>query len=231
MPSLRAVLPLVFAVLAALSSATPVALQAAKLKRTTFEDRTGSVGLPAGWDIESAYRGQVQVGSGKGDYVMIGMPWTVLKPDRLQDLPAAGTVANARPGDLTRALAEVLAKNNRARLISVRSRRGPSIVAGAPGAYLMYEFETGGVRYSALGYFTTLDYGPSSPSWQLYGSAVFCPKPRFTKSLPTMMAIWKSWRVTGAEPAFGSQSAELDKVLNGRRDSYQKIQEQFRKEL
>lgn len=210
---------------------TAFAAQGIKLRETPFEDRTGSIGLPAGWSIESAYRGQVQAGTGKGDFVVLGMPWAILKPDRLQDLPAARTTPNARPGDLVRALGEVLVKNNRSRLLSVRSRQAPSIQNGVPAAYLLYEFSTGGVTYTALGYFTTLDYGPSSPTWQLYCSVVFCPKARFTKTLPTMLAVWKSWRVNGADPAFGSQSAALDKILQGRRDSYDKIQEQFRKNL
>lgn len=208
----------------------PAALQKGGLRPTRFPDGTGSIGLPAGWDIESANRGQVQVGNGKGDLLVLGMPWAVLRPGQLPGL-STETVANARTGDLRTALAQVLAKNTGSRLLSVRGRPAPSAQRGTPAAFLLYEFSSNGQVFTGLGYFATLDYGPSSPSWQLYSSAVIAPKARFTKSLPTMMAIWRSWKTNGADPLRGSQSEQLDKILQGRRDSYQKIQEQFRERL
>lgn len=218
------------AILAAVAATTLAAPQKGGLKQTGFPDGTGSIGLPAGWDIESANRGQVQVGNGKGELVILGMPWAVLRPDALPGLDTSRS-AQARPGDLFAALREVLAKNTGSRLLSVRGRPAPQAQQGAPAAFLLYEFESGGQTFTGLGYFATLDYGPSSPSWQLYSSAVIAPKARFTKSLPTMMAIWRSWRANGADPLRGSQSAELDEILRGRRESYEKIQAAFRAKL
>ena len=218
--------------LASVAVALPLAGGQAKLRPTPFPDGTGSIGLPEGWSLQGAYRGQVGAENGAGETVILGLPWTILKPGgSLGGYDAAAGVPTAAPGDIARAIGEVLAKKSGARLLSLRSRPGPVAVAGAPALYCLYEMEQGGTTLTALGYFTALDPGPTSPSWSLYSSAVIAPKARFVKSLPTLMAIWRSWKPNGADPLRGSQSAKLDEVLQGRKDSYQKIQDAFRKEL
>ncbi len=201
------------------------------LRTTAFPDGTGSIGLPAGWEIASANRGQVAASDGKGAAVVLGMPWTVLKTGTSLDEFDTSRTPKAASGDLLRALGEVLAKNAGSRLLSVRSRPAPSPVPGARAAYLFYEMESGGGTLTAVGYFAALDPGPTSPSWTLYASAVMASKARFARTLPTMMAMWRSWRANGADPLRGSQSAELDEILKDRRDSYERIQAAFRREL
>lgn len=206
--------------------------QAPRLKQTDFPDGTGSVGLPNGWQLGGAYRGSVQCTGPNGSGVVLGMPWTILRPDSsVAALPASGQTPMARTGDLATALREVVHKSVHCQLKSVRSRQAPSIFPGVPAVYYLYDYVQNGKTITALGYFTALDYGPSTPSWQLYSSAVAAPKEHFVKLLPTMLAIWKSWRPNGQAPKAGSESAKLDEILKGRRESFEKIQEEFRKLL
>jgi hypothetical protein len=202
------------------------------LKTTPFADGTGSIGLPSGWKITEAYRGTVTCVGPEKQAVVLGMPWTILRPDsEVATLPGQGRAAQAMVGDIPTALREVLTKNASARLLSLRTRDAPRAFPNVPAFHAMYEYEQGGRVYAAFGYLTTLDYGPSSPSWQFYASAVLAPKPRFLKDLPTLLAMWKSWRPNGQPPKAGSESAKFDELLRENRENYERMQAEFRKLL
>jgi hypothetical protein len=214
------------------SVVSPAAAQKIALKQKAFEDGTGSIGVAPGWQYGSAYRGSVQVRKADGSTVVLGMPWVLLRPDSsVATLPAAAQQAQAMPGDIGTALRQILAKNGGATLKSVRSRPAPAAVAGTRAVYLLYDFVANGKTYTALGYFTPLIYGGDSPSWQLYSSAVIAPRAVFLKQLPTMMAMWRSWRPNGQAPRKGSESATIDDLLKNRRESFERIQEAFRETL
>jgi len=205
----------------------PVAAQA--LHQTQFDDGTGSIGLPEGWHISGAYRGAVQCTGPNGAAIVMKMPWAILSPQSsLMGLPAAQQTPVAMPGDIMTALREVLQKKVGASLKSVRASR---VRGASPAYYLLYEYVQGGRSYTALGYFAPLTYGPSSPSWQLYSSAVVAPTPVFPKMLRTMLSMWRSWHPNGEEPLEGSSSAIFDKIMKQKRLSQEIIQEQFREQL
>jgi hypothetical protein len=222
--------------------------QVPKLKTTELEDGTGTIGLAPGWKITESYRGIVICKSPDGSGVVMGMPWTILRPDHpVTNMPerrAMGPVAIARVGDLPTALHEVLKVNSKARLISLRSRPAPSGLAGVPAVYFLYEFQRDGKTFVGLGYFSTIG-DPNDgtlPYWQLYSSAVIAPKERFVKNLPTMMAMWNSWRPNGKKPREGSNGALMDAVkeandrraqenLKSQQAMFDRMNEKFRREV
>lgn len=205
---------------------------AANLRQTPFPDGTGSIGLPEGWQIGYNYRGTVSCTGGNGLSVVLGYPWTIIPPNSsIIDLQGVQQQqAIARQGDVLTALKEVLTKRAGARLLSVRSRTAPASVAGVPAYYLMYEFSDKGVRYTAIGYFTSLIYGVQDP-WQLYASAIIAPTNSFVRNYPTLMAIWRSWKPNGQEPIASSQSGQIDELLRKRRERLDQMQEAFRQVL
>lgn len=213
--------PLRFAALVPLAVASFSA--SAQLHTTNLTDGTGTVGLPAGWNVRDSYHGQVTASNGEMDTVVLGMPWTVLDPAR--EMPGSGNgIARARTGNLVGALRALVASNG-GHLTSLRGRPATGI-NGAPGAIFMYEFTAGGKTFSAIGYFAALVF-PNSGVWSLYSSAVMAPKDRFMKELPTMMAIWHSWHPNGQPPTPGSPAAMVDEVIKGRQDSYEALNHQF----
>jgi hypothetical protein len=220
----------VLATAAAIVCTIPGYAQAPKLKTVPFADGTGSIGVAPGFRVGGVYRGAIQCNGPDGAWLNLGTPWAMISPgSSLTTLPTAATSAIAHPSDLSGALREVLAKNVKARLLSLNARPAPPAIPGAPAAYFLYEYEQNGRRFTALGYFTALVY--DNEQWQLYSSAVGAPKEVFIKKLPTMMAMWKSWRPNGKPPLAGSESAKIDEIIRDRMDSTERMQKEFRKLL
>lgn len=213
---------------AALPGAAPPAA-AQTLRQTPFDDGTGSIGLAPGWRIDSAYRGSVTCVGPGGAAVILGVPWAVFRPDT--SLAGAHQQPRAYPGDILGALREVLAKRGGAALRSVSGNQVPGAFPGVPAYYLLYEFEQNGRVMTGMGYFTTLDYGPSSPAWQLYSSAVVAPREQFPQVLQTMLRMWRAWRPNGREPREGSSSALFDSLMRERQLSHERISREFRRLL
>jgi hypothetical protein len=213
------------------------------LKTTELEDGTGTIGLAPGWKIDGSYRGTVGCKGPGGSAVVMGFPWVVQRPEHpVTNMPENPGGPKARLGDLPAALREVLA-HNKARLTSLRSRSAPSGLAGVPASYFLYEYERDGKTFVGLGYFTTIG-APEDvlPYWQLYSSAVIAPKERFMQDLPTMMAIWNSWRPNGKRPREGSNGALIDAIreanqkraqdtLKSQQEAFDRMNERFRKEI
>jgi hypothetical protein len=202
-----------------------------KLKTTEFPDGTGTIGLPPGWKIDGSYRGRVGCKGPNGSAVVMGFPWIVRRPDvDLPDVPGALPVARARVGDTATALREVL-KNNKATLTSLKSRPAPSGLEGVPAVYYLYEYQRDGKTTVGLGYFSTIYGGEPLPYWELYSSAMLAPKERFMKELPTLLAVYNSWRPNGKKPREGSDGAMWDAVIERnqkmRADSLKSQQEAF----
>ena len=157
-----------------------------------------------------------------------GFPWVIQRPDHpVTNMPENPGGAKARVGDLAGALREIL-KQNKARLTSLRSRPAPSGLPGVPAQYYLYEYQRAGKTLVGLGYFSSIgDNSGVLPYWQLYSSAVIAPKERFMQDLPTMMAIWNSWRPNGKRTREGSNGALIDAVNEAnRRRAAQTLKEQ-----
>ena len=220
------------AILGAIFLSAALAVSAQDLTRTNFEDGTGSIGLPPGWRIDNAYRGSVTCVGPNGAAVILKMPWVIVNPlSSVATLPTASQYPVVRRGDIIGALREVLKKYTSSRLLSVRGAVAPGHSAGVPAYYLMYEFEQNGVRKTGLGYFTPLDYGASSPVWELYSSAVIAPSDQFDEMVQPMLRMWRSWRPNGQEPREGSDSALFDKIMEENRLSNEFWRRQMREVL
>jgi hypothetical protein len=235
-------------------AAAPVKLQgkgpakpqnaAPPLKTTEFPDGTGTIGLPAGWRIDGAYRGAVGCKGPGGSAVVMGFPWVIQRPDHeVNNMAVRVEGPRARVGDLAGALREVLA-HNKGRLVSLRSKPAPSGLPGIPAVYFLYEYQRDGQTLVGMGYFSTIGDPNDTvlPYWQLYSSAVIAPKERFMKDLPTMMAIWNSWRPNGQKPREGSNSALIDAVneanrkraqdtLKSQQEAFDRMNEKFMREV
>ena len=215
-----------------------------KLKTTEFPDGTGTIGIPDGWRLDGAYRGTCGCKSDNGAGLIMGMGTPILRPDNpVAQMPETPmNIPRAKVGDLSGAIRSILEKGG-ARVKSLRSRPAPAASPGVPALYYLYEYQKpDGKLISSLGYFTTLGYPDSSPYWQLYNSYVYAPSATFMRDLPTMMAIWNTWRPNGAKPKAGSESAMLDAVLadnakrydetmKNQRESFERMQEAFRKTI
>lgn len=213
-----------------LGTTAPVAAQG--LTQTPFDDRTGSIGLAPGWQINNAYRGSVTCTGPNNSLVVLGLPWTIVNPNdgRIMTLPSVRQQPIARVGDIVGAWREVLAKRFGARLLSVRGNPTTGFSRGVPAYHLLYEYEQNGRRGVGLGYFTVLSYGPNDP-WQLYSSYVVAYREDFQQTVQTMVSMWRSWRPNGQEPREGSTSAMWDDILRERRLSYEFWQREFREQL
>lgn len=209
---------------------SPAAAQT--LKQTPFDDGTGSIGLPTGWQINNAYRGSVTCTGPNGAAVVLALPWMIVDPNSsVITLPSTAQHPIARPGDIGVALREVLQKRFGATLKSLHVAAATEFSPGVPAYYLLYEYERNGTAMTGLGYFTTLYYGQSSPGWQLYSSAVVAPREQFPQMVQTMLQMWRSWRPNGREPREGSSSALFDKILQDKQLSHERISKEFRKLL
>jgi hypothetical protein len=190
------------------------AAPAAKLKTTELTDGTGTIGLPEGWQITEAYRGTVFCRGPQNERVTMGHAFVISRPGHPAHQLGIPTGAPfAQDGDLAAALQGVLQKADN-KLISLRTRPAPQGLSEVPASYFLYELESKGKRYMALGYFTSIaDNDGTLPYWQLYCSVVMAPKASFMKELPTLMAMWNSWRPNGAKPKEGSVGAMIDATI------------------
>jgi len=219
----------------ALLAAAPVAsVEAQTLKTTRLPDGTGTIGTAPGWTVEGAYRGSVTLKGPQGAVIQLGVPWAITLPidpvTGWQSI-AAGQAPTANVGDIATALNQVLYYNGRGRLTRLSRRSARPAIQGMPASMLSYDFVAAGKTYTAIGYFTTLGYGQSSPVWSMYCSCVVAPKPVFWKMFPTMVKMWGTWKVNGKAPDAGSSSALTDGIIKMKWASADKQAKYFRENI
>jgi hypothetical protein len=225
-PAARVAVRLVLALVVLCWMICPPPANAQHLKQTDFPDGTGSIGLPAGWKIVEGYHGTVTCTRGTDMTVRFGMPWVINFPNTMITRMSPANLVIAPLGDLPDAVRGILTRSG-APLVSMRTRSAPAALPGVPAYYLLYQFVVNGQSYTALGYFTTINPGGDSPYWNMYCSAVIAKTPIFMKSLPTMMAMWNSWRPNGHKPTAGSESAVIDETIKNSKDSFAKLNDKF----
>ena len=203
---------------------------AGSARAANFPDGTGSITVPKGWSIASAYRGSVDVRGPNGAAVILGLPYAVIDSrSSLTGLPAAAQSPIALTGDVGTALRQIMFKSG-AQLTNLRARSAPQSFPGVPAYYVFYQWNAQGRSWTAIGYFTSIIY-QGSDSWQLYTSAVVAPTAVFTRTAPTMLNMWRSWRPNGQLPSAGSESAQVDKIIRDSNAQMDRIQAQFREQL
>ena len=135
----------------------------------------------------------------------------------------------ARPGDVATALRQVLLTTG-GQLTRVRARVAPVSFPGVPAYYVLYQFDSGGKAFTAIGYFTSIVY-PDTDFWQLYTSAIVAPTAIFAKTVPTMSRMWAPWRPNGQAPTAGSKGDQIDKLVKASNARMDKIQAEYRETL
>ena len=83
----------------ATTSAPVKAGPAAPLQRAVFPDGTGSIGLPAGWQMQNAQKGDVTAAGPHGEKLRFGWTIAVLDPTNPQSRTLMGNSRGAAPGN------------------------------------------------------------------------------------------------------------------------------------
>jgi hypothetical protein len=159
------------------------------------------VGLPPGWRITAEGAGLVELRGPQGEAISLGMTMPVYSGDP----EAAGGVAHARCCDSARAFEALfpqiaaMAQPSGAAPRELVGLIGDQPVEGSGNAVLILsQLRVGGQDFTHLALVDAVA-GFTEP-WTLTLSSVMAPQPLFAAELPTLLAIWKSYR--GAEPVF-----------------------------
>lgn len=163
-----------------------------------FPDGSGSINLPAGWNITEANKGTVVAAGQNGDIVELGV---------FTQVYTQATVGGAPPVMVPWGAAEMMFPDATQGFWNLLSRTGgpyrrfDKIVEStmletqqnSQKMLTVYDWEMDGKTYRSLGLF--IAQPTSQFSWLYYLSSVSAPKTQFTRDLPTLMAIWCSRQV------------------------------------
>jgi len=178
----------------------------------------GSMRLPQGWQVTASNKGMVDIAGPEGAGVAFGI-WLPINVPGSVPPELAGKLMVAPYMEPAAAVVELAPKITRLsgnsgsappsppRIIEQMPIPAPELPQ-AQGAFVHFESANPGggeaQPYHTLALVITAP--TSSTSWMYYFSQVQAPKPIFSRMLPTMLEIWKSWRVS-------------DQVLRERLDS------------
>ena len=165
------------------TSRTPVP----PLQTVTFPDRSGSLGIPEGWNVTSAGEGAVHARGPRGESVDFQNMVGCVNPGTPTATYGSGLpcIAQYTP-DPVRAM--VTLSHGGIRVL------GTQPAGDGTSAIVYYEFQFEGRPYRGYGFVRTMLPTPDSWSWVFYSSYVAAPADAFPASFPTLMAIWKSWQ-------------------------------------
>jgi hypothetical protein len=192
------------------------------LTRTTFPDGSGVIGLPAGWKIDSSWKGIVDASGPQGQKVVFGYYQQVFvnligPPPKLQGFihgpyrDPAGALGLYVDSLTNHAVSQRRATFRVIEQMPVQAQNGRA-------AYITYEIQMDGktVRGFAMVNTSPID----QTNWLYYMSAIATPAARFSQDFPTMWAMWKSWSVN---PAVFRE--RMDAALKSMRETSRLIQE------
>lgn len=171
------------------------------LNSVPLPDGSGSLRLPAGWQISSAIKGMVSAAGPHGS-VDLGIWVTAYTPEAAAQLYARPPVV-APYGDAVQALKAIiptflaLDPNSRQhpfrwiRLID----RSPTPWPQGKAEFVHYEWEIQGKgRWQTVALVVMSPVGDGS--FLFYASSVSSPSNRFAANLPVLQQIWSSWKVS-----------------------------------
>jgi hypothetical protein len=208
------------ALLARLASSTASA-GTAPLRTVSFG--TGTIGLPAGWQVTNSYQGCVEAASTSDHgYLAFGCPQAGFAPPVLPGTnPRAVLVLPlADPASMFRAFAQypqpVGLGVQSVRIAEARAVTPP--VAGARSSYVLFDYQIGGKAYRGLALISVapIDRG----SFMFYKSMFMLPRASFPRLAPTMWKSWQSWGVssgvlTGRLTAAAQSMRETGDIITG----------------
>jgi hypothetical protein len=168
----------------------------------------GSMRLPEGWRVTASNKGMVDVAGPEGAGAAFGINFPVNIPGSLPpQLQAHVMVAPyIEPAAAVVGLASELARlysppgvtpPGPPRIIEQLPVQMPEFPQGR-GAFIHFESRANNVDghapYRTLALVITAPTGPMT--WMYYFSQIQAPEPVFRRMLPTMMEIWKNWKVS-----------------------------------
>jgi hypothetical protein len=186
---------------------------APKLQQTMLPDRSGTIGLPPGWQIGGAHEGTVDALGPDGSSLSFGAHGTALTPEaaaqgfnttglpppaEIPVIPFTDPVTafqafwEQSPRMIARAIGRTLPAQHVTRVIEHHPQAWPGGQAEMMDVEWVLE-DNPPARYRSLVLFG-MQPTPMG-SWTYYLSLVSAPTERFQQNLPTLLAIWNSWQV------------------------------------
>lgn len=189
------------------STARPVSWQTVPLP-----DGSGTMRLPAGWRITSAYQGMVDARGPEGMGVSLGMAYQVFTPEGAQSplgpSPYLLVAPYCDPVTALRVLGPQVARVSQAmgppmppmRWVRVIEQApAPDVLPGGRAVFVHYEVDVGEGggwrRYRCLSLLSTAPV--SYARWMFSFSSVAAPVEVFGRNLPLLLEIWACWKVSG----------------------------------
>jgi hypothetical protein len=183
------------------------------LRQTPFPDGSGSIGLPAGWQITSAARGGVNAEGPKGESIHLGVYLPIMDPRSQQTqmalrsgrpLPGKYT-AYPSGGDLVQAFLAVVKQVHQKEGIPVptinitSAKKMPTSQMVTDSVLLMADIDShDGKGLMASSLLVSALRPITGGSWAITVDQGTLPKPLADQEWPTITAIANSWRQNGA---------------------------------
>ncbi len=183
------------------------------LRQTPFPDGSGSIGLPAGWQITSAAGGAVHAAGPNGESIHLGVYWPILDPRNPQTqmslrsgrpLPGAYT-AYPSGGDLVQAFLAVAQQVHQKQHIPMptinvtSTKKMPTSQMVTDSVLLMADIDAHDGKGPMASSILVSALRPiTGGSWAITINQGTVPKPLADKEWPTITAIANSWRQNGA---------------------------------
>lgn len=176
------------------------------LKKTNFPDGSGSIVLATGWKMDSAANGAVITSHSNGATMTLGMPAAVVTRGLEAMYPDVPVVFPGTPRvdftDPVRAALDMFEFTRRqsAGKTTLKLTKAKAIepvqIPNGRAAIIRFAFSLNGKSYEGFGYYAIMP--TDNVQGMFYNSVVIAPTPIFNKTLPTMMAMWKSWSLSDA---------------------------------
>ncbi len=198
-------------------------------KALPLPDKSGKVSLPEGWKIKNAYRGLLEA-EGEQGLIELGHASSVnalenvphYHSGKFQDMAAPYSTPSTSLESLFPQISQQQVALGGQPMKWVRQIENiPVHTPSGQGAYVYYEWDylqPGKVeRRQSLAFINTVPL--NAETWMFYMSAVSAPSNSFLTNLPTLLEIWKSWKV-----ADWAHSEQVLEALQKHQDVYQTTQ-------
>ena len=178
-----------------------------KLQRTRLPDGSGAISIPEGWDVNAVNSMVDVVGpDAEGHFGLWTPVYTPAGAAYMRQLGVGtGIIPVCDYSDPESAM-KVLARSLLAASgveWQYKKRLDMAPAPGFPGkaAYLLFDADvTKDGKTTTIRTLALVDMMPTSlpTQWTYYASWVCCPADSFDRRLPTLLAIWKSWKTDDA---------------------------------
>lgn len=181
------------------------------LTQSPFPDGSGSIGVAAGWKLESAANGAAVITHPSGAAVVVGMPFNVVTrgveryfPDVPVVFPGVPRVDFSDPVRAGLDFAAAKAQETGSRVTRVRAVE-PIQWPNGRAAFVRSSGTVQGKPVETFGVYAVMPLDHVNAVF--YCSQVYAPAGEFQKFYPAMMAMWGSWSVKDATLRARLQSA------------------------